>query len=116
MKISVAQLDINAGHPDQNVSKILNEIEKAKKVNVDVIVFSELCVSGYMLGDEWENMSFVKDCFSYNEIIKNATDGIVAIWGNVDLDFSQKNEDGRVRKYNAAFIAQTGNMLKHLQI
>lgn len=49
MKISVAQLDINAGHPDQNVSKILNEIEKAKKDNVDVIVFSELCVSGYML-------------------------------------------------------------------
>lgn len=112
MKISVAQLDINAGHPDQNVSKILNEIEKAKKDNVDVIVFSELCVSGYMLGDEWENMSFVKDCFSYNEIIKNATDGIVAIWGNVDLDFSQKNEDGRVRKYNAAFIAQNGEYVK----
>lgn len=108
MKISVAQLDIKAGHPDINVSKILSEIETAKNNGVDIIVFSELCVSGYLLGDEWENLAFMKDCFSYNETIKNATDGIIAIWGNVDLDFSQKNEDGRVRKYNAAFIAQNG--------
>lgn len=108
MKISVAQLDIKAGYPDINVSKILSEIEIAKNNGVDIIVFSELCVSGYLLGDEWENHAFMKDCFSYNETIKNATDGIIAIWGNVDLDFSQKNEDGRVRKYNAAFIAQNG--------
>lgn len=108
MKISVAQLDIKAGYPDINVSKILSEIEIAKNNGVDIIVFSELCVSGYLLGDEWENLAFMKDCFSYNETIKNATDGIIAIWGNVDLDFSQKNEDGRVRKYNAAFIAQNG--------
>lgn len=114
MKISVAQLDIIAGHPDKNVSKILAEIENAKKNNVDVIVFSEMAVPGYLIGDEWENPSFVKDCFSYNETIKNATDGIVAIWGNVDLDFNQKSEDGRIRKYNAAFIAQNCEYVKNI--
>lgn len=112
MKISVAQLDIKAGHPDINVSKILIEIENAKKNNVDIIVFSELCVSGYLLGDEWENLAFMKDCFSYNETIKNATNGITAIWGNIDLDFYDKNEDGHIRKYNAAFIAQNGEYVK----
>jgi NAD+ synthase (glutamine-hydrolysing) len=112
MKVSVAQLEIIAGHPAENVSKILAEIENAKKNNVDVIVFSEMAVPGYLIGDEWENSSFIKDCFSYNETIKNATDGIVAIWGNVDLDFSQKSEDGRIRKYNAAFIAQNCEYVK----
>lgn len=111
MKISVAQLDIKAGHPDINVSKILTEIENAKNNSVDIIIFSELCVSGYLLGDEWENLAFMKDCFSYNETIKNATDGIIVIWGNVDLDFTSKNEDGRIRKYNAAFIAQNGRYI-----
>ena len=112
MKISVAQLDIIAGHPDINVSKILNEIKIAKENNVDVIVFSEMAVPGYLIGDEWENTAFIKDCFSYNETIKNATKGIVAIWGNVDIDFNLKNEDGRIRKYNAAFIAQNGEYVK----
>jgi NAD+ synthase (glutamine-hydrolysing) len=112
MKISVAQLEIIAGHPDINVSKILLEIEKAKQNNVDIIVFSEMAVPGYLIGDEWENTAFIKDCFSYNEIIKNATEGIVAIWGNIDLDFNNKSEDGRIRKYNAAFIAQNGEYVK----
>jgi NAD+ synthase (glutamine-hydrolysing) len=114
MKISVAQLDIIAGHPDVNVSKILLEIEKARNNNVDIIVFSEMTVPGYLIGDEWENASFIKDCFSYNETIKNATEGIIAIWGNVDIDFDLKNEDGRIRKYNAAFIAQNCEYVKKI--
>lgn len=108
IKIAVAQLDIKPGHPDQNVQKILAEIEKSKQAGDDIIVFSEMAVPGYLLGDEWENSAFVKDCFAYNEEIKNATQHIIAIWGNIDLDKSLRSEDGRIRKYNSAFIAQNG--------
>ncbi len=108
LKTAIAQLDIIAGHPDINAAKIINEIKKAQEQGVDLIVFSEMAVPGYLLGDEWENESFVKDCYSYNSLIKDATQNITAIWGNIDIDVNQKAEDGRIRKFNAAFIARNG--------
>lgn len=108
LKIAVAQIDIIAGRPDLNTKKIISEIDNAKLKGDDIIIFPEMAVPGYLLGDEWENYSYVKDCFAYNNDIKIATNNIVAIWGNVDIDYAKKNEDGRIRKYNAAFIAQNG--------
>jgi len=108
LKVAVAQIDIKAGHPDVNTQKILVEIEAARIKGVDMIVFPEMSVPGYLLGDEWENTAFIKDCYSYNEVICKATSNIIAVWGNVDIDPSLRNEDGRIRKYNAAFIAQNG--------
>jgi len=108
LKVAVAQIDIKAGHPDVNTQKILVEIEAARIKGVDMIVFPEMSVPGYLLGDEWENTAFIKDCYSYNEVICKATSNIIAVWGNVDIDPSLRNEDGRIRKYNAAFMAQNG--------
>jgi NAD+ synthase (glutamine-hydrolysing) len=108
MKIAVVQMEVVPGHPDINVKKMLAEIKKARAAGDEMIVFPEMAVPGYLLGDEWENTAFVKDCYQYNEVIKNATQGIVAVWGNIDIDTRLKNEDGRIRKYNAAFIAQNG--------
>jgi NAD+ synthase (glutamine-hydrolysing) len=70
-----------------------------------------MTVPGYLLGDEWENDAFVRDCFLYNRIICEATKGIAAIWGNIDLNEKLRNEDGRIRKYNAAFFARDGKIL-----
>jgi len=106
VKIAIAQIDVIAGNPLLNTRKIIYEIENARKAGDDIIVFSEMSVPGYLIGDEWENSAFVKDCYAFNEEIKNATENIIAIWGNVDLEEIRKNEDGRIRKYNAAFIAQ----------
>jgi NAD+ synthase (glutamine-hydrolysing) len=111
MKIAVAQMEVIPGHPDINTKKIIAEIEKARLAGDEIIVFPEMAVPGYLLGDEWENAAFVKDCLSFNDKIRNATKGIVAIWGNIDLDFELKSEDGRIRKYNAAFIAQNGEYI-----
>lgn len=111
VNIAVAQIDIIAGHPDINVKRIIDTIESARESGDDIIVFPEMAIPGYLLGDEWENASFVKDCYAYNKEIKNATQGITAIWGNIDLDLSKKSEDGRIRKYNAAFIAQNGQFV-----
>ena len=33
------------------------------------------------------------------------------VFGNVGLDWSRKNEDGRVRKYNALFVAENGTFI-----
>jgi NAD+ synthase (glutamine-hydrolysing) len=111
VRIAVAQIKVVAGHPDLNVKKMIEEIEKARNAGDDIIIFPEMSVPGYLLGDEWENTAFVKDCYAFNEKIKNATENIVAVWGNVDVDETMKNEDGRIRKYNAAFIAQNKSFI-----
>lgn len=106
INFAIAQMEVLPGHPDLNVGKIIKETESAKKHKVDVIIFPEMAVPGYMLGDEWENDSFIKDLMTYNENILAASKDIAIVWGNVWADFDKKGEDGRTRKYNAVHVAQ----------
>lgn len=106
INFAIAQMEVFPGHPDLNVNKIIKETENAKKHKIDVIIFPEMAVPGYMLGDEWENDSFIKDLMTYNEKILAASKDIAVVWGNVWADFSKKGEDGRTRKYNAVHVAQ----------
>ncbi|GAO28594.1 NAD synthetase [Geofilum rubicundum JCM 15548] len=63
-------MEVVPGHPDINVKKMLAEIKKARAAGDEMIVFPEMAVPGYLLGDEWENTAFVKDCYHYNAVIK----------------------------------------------
>ena len=113
MKIALAQLDIIPGRPDLNIVKMLDCIAQAKAKKVDVICLSELCVSGYMLGDKFTDENYCDYLMSFNDQILKASDGICVIWGNLYIDHIlcsvwHPNKDGRSRKYNAAYIAQNG--------
>lgn len=105
IKIAVVQMEVVAGRPDINLKKILQNIKLARKNGNDIVIFPEMVVSGYLIGDEWENESFVRNLMEMNEIIKNESSNITVIWGNVMVDFNKKGEDERVRKYNAIFVA-----------
>jgi NAD+ synthase (glutamine-hydrolysing) len=105
IKIAVVQMEVVAGRPDINVKKIIQKIQEAKNNRNDIVIFPEMSVSGYLIGDEWENESLIKELVAINEKIKNESSDIVVIWGNVMADFDKKGEDERIRKYNAAFIA-----------
>ncbi len=106
MKIALAQIEVKPGQPNKNLARILEEIQKARENKSDVLVFSEMVVGGYLLGDEWENKSLVNELMRCNETIKEASENIAVIWGNVYVDKNKKGEDGRWRKYNSVFIAQ----------
>lgn len=111
IRVAVAQIEVTPGHPNVNTKKILQVIAESRTAGDDIIVFPEMAVPGYLLGDEWENEAFVRDCYSFNDDIRQATQGIVAIWGNIDIDPTLRSEDGRLRKYNAAFVAQNGHFI-----
>ena len=111
MKIALAQIEVIPGHPDKNTEKILSFIDEAKKQNADVIIFPELAVPGYLLGDTWEQPSFLEDCESYGRDIIAASNGIAVLFGNIAIDKEKKNNDGRMRKYNAFFAAQNGKLI-----
>ena len=111
IKIACGQMEITAGRPDLNSKKILHLISLAKKESVDVLFLPELAIPGYMIGDLWEQHSFLKDCETYGQQVIAATQGITVIFGNVAIDWKRKNKDGHVRKYNAAFAAQDGKLV-----
>jgi NAD+ synthase (glutamine-hydrolysing) len=111
LKVAACQMEVIPGRPDLNVANMLSFIEEAKTNGNELICFPEMAVSGYLLGDEWENEAFISDVFSYNNDIIAASEGIAVVWGNVDVDISKKAEDGRTRKYNAALLHRTQNCL-----
>ncbi|MCI6231178.1 MAG: NAD(+) synthase [Selenomonas sp.] len=111
LKIAMAQMKVSPGHPDVNTETMLRMIADAKAQKADVIVFPEMCIPGYLLGDAWEQTAFLRDCESYGKDVIAAAQGIVVLFGNIAIDWEKKNNDGRVRKYNALFCAQDGKLV-----
>lgn len=107
MKIAIAQINPKIGDLKNNTAKIIDKIELAKAHGVDLVVFSELCVTGYSPFDMLDFKSFVRDNISALEEIAAHTQGIAAIVGYVD--FNSKSS-GRKYRNSAAFI-QNGEVI-----
>ena len=105
---SVVQLRPVPGNVRENVRSMLEYIDCERKSGAQLIVFGELCTTGYLLGDRWEDDAFIRDIKASNEEICKASKGLTVVWGSIKADRTKIGEDGRVRKYNAAFIAQNG--------
>jgi len=118
MNIRLAQMEVVPGNPKKNFETIQHIVEEAKFDSVRILVLPELCISGYLIGDMWEEPSFIEDCIYYGHMVANLSDdGLTIIFGNVtyaiivnDLNITHKyGTDGRIAKLNAAFVAQNGN-------
>jgi len=101
-------MEVLPGRPLDNTSKILQWMEEARRDNVELIVFPEMAIPGYLLGDEWEHEAFLRECEACANEVRAASTGLIAVFGSVGLDWNRRNEDGRVRKYNAVFVAESG--------
>lgn len=111
-RLALAQLDVEPNRPDINVGRMLETIAQQRERGTDLIVFSEMAVPGYMIGDAFEREAFLRDCEAYNQEIATASAGLTVIWGNVLTDRAKLNRDGTVRKYNASFAASDGKLLE----
>ena len=113
LKIACAQPEITAGRPDLNTEKFLKLIDETAANGSDILFLPECAVPGYLIGDLWEQTAFIKDCEACGQDIINATadNDLCVVFGNIALDKTKVNEDGRVRKYNAAFVAHHGKAL-----
>jgi len=97
--------------PDLNTKKMLSMISEARSNQADLIIFPEMAIPGYLLGDQWEQSAFLRDCETYGQSVAAAAQDIVVMFGNVACDWALHSDDGRVRKYNAFFTAQDGNFV-----
>lgn len=116
LRIALAQMPVVAGNPRANAAWMMNEIARAKSRGIDILIFPELCVPGYLIGDEAEDESFVRDVWYWNDRIVEATKGseMVVILGSYAIDREGAlGEDGRLRKLNAGIVAQNGVVLRN---
>jgi NAD+ synthase (glutamine-hydrolysing) len=111
MRIFIAQTRIKAAAPEANFKSIEAAVAQAGKESAELVVFPEMALPGYFIGDVWERPSFLKACEEFNQRIAALSGSAPVIFGSVGIDPSKRNEDGRVRKFNAAFVAQNGRLL-----
>lgn len=108
MRIALGQMEVIPGRPDRNTGVMLEMIAEAKRKQADLIIFPEMAIPGYLLGDTWEQRSFLRDCEDFGRRIVEASGDICVLFGNVGVDWAKTGDDGRVRKYNAFFTARDG--------
>ena len=111
LKIALAQIEIIPGKPDENTKNMLAMIEQARHQQVQIIIFPEMSIPGYFLGDTWEQLAFLRECEAYGQRIISASADICIVFGNIAMDWDKMNDDGRVRKYNACFVAYQGKLM-----
>jgi NAD+ synthase (glutamine-hydrolysing) len=102
MRIALAQLNFTIGDFSGNEEKIIRAIEKAKKENTDLVVFSELAVCGYPPLDLLEHKWFIEKCESTVKSIAAKTDGIAIILGAPAIN---TNETGKLL-YNSGYFIE----------
>ena len=59
LKIALAQMEVIPGHPDKNTAKMQDMISDAVSQQADIIIFPEMAIPGYFLGDTWEEAAFL---------------------------------------------------------
>lgn len=106
MKVALAQLNYTIGDFEGNSTKIIGEIEKAKNEGVDLVVFSELSVTGYYPHDLLEKKEFIQQ--AENAVLKIAANciGIAAIIGAPRINQNAKGK----QLFNSAFFLNEGKI------
>ncbi|EEP60442.1 NAD+ synthase [Sulfurihydrogenibium yellowstonense] len=95
IRLALAQINPVVGDFEYNYNKILEFIEKAKKLEADIVAFPELALTGYPPEDLILKPSFIEKNLYYLEKLKENVDNIIAIVGFID-----KQED----VFNAAAV------------
>jgi NAD+ synthase (glutamine-hydrolysing) len=107
MKISVAQLNYTIGDFRKNKEFIITAIKKAKSDGSDLVIFSELCISGYPPLDLLDRYDFVEKCNKAVVEIAEECRGIAAIVGSPTLN---TNPEGK-KLHNSALLLSEGEVI-----
>lgn len=106
MKISVAQINYHVGNFELNSKLIIDAIHRAKKEGSDLVLFSELSLTGYPPHDLLEHKYFIENCNKYIDIIATECSGISAIIGAPTIN---KGDSGK-KLYNSAVVLSDGKI------
>ncbi|MBL4772191.1 MAG: NAD+ synthase [Alcanivoracaceae bacterium] len=100
MKIAIAQINLVVGDIHLNQRKILDHIKKAQSLRIDLLVFPELTVCGYLPEDLLYHQQFLDDCLASVKIITEQCQDICVVIG---FPRNHPNEPEKLHN-SAAFI------------
>jgi NAD+ synthetase len=90
MKFALAQTNPTIGDLENNLNKILKNIDLAAKENVEVIIFPELALSGYPPKDLLLKRQFIEDNKKYlNLLAEKANKQITVILGIIEENYGE---------------------------
>jgi len=106
MKIALAQLNYHIANFQGNSKKIIDSIQKAIKEGADLVVFSELSVTGYYPNDLLEREEFVEKAEkTIYEIAAHCT-GIAALVGGPSINNGKRGK----QLHNSAWFLKDGEV------
>ncbi len=106
MKIALAQLYYHTGNFELNISKIKNNILRARSEGADLVVFAELAVCGYPPRDFLEFNEFIELSLEAVNEIADACVGIAAIIGSPSINPHLQGKN----LYNSAYFLEGGEV------
>ncbi len=101
LRIALAQINLTVGDIEGNAAKIVANIERARDLRVDVLLFPELTLTGYPPEDLLLNRGFVTANREALERLLPHTRGLTAVVGFADR---------REALYNAAAVLHDGRL------
>lgn len=114
IKAAIGQTCPVTGDIKGNTKQIIDNIERAIREGVDVIVFPETAITGYCCGALFNRGHFIADAeAALYDIIDYVTGEIVVVLGVVDFLGIQKN--GKLNLGNSAVVMQHGIILNTYQ-
>lgn len=100
MKIALVQQNYHIGNFEDNSRKIIEGINLAKQQDVDLVIFSELCVCGYAPGDFLEFEDFINKSYEAIDKIREHADTIGVLIGAPARNPQKEGKD----LFNAVFL------------
>ncbi|MBL7180168.1 MAG: NAD+ synthase [Desulfobacterales bacterium] len=107
MKIALAQINPIIGEFNHNFSRIMHFVGEAVKLSCDLVVFSELSITGYPPRDLLERNDFIDANLACLERLMASVRGIGVICGFVDKNPA---EEGNVL-FNSSVLFENGKIL-----
>lgn len=107
MKIAIGQMNVVAAAVAHNLNTMKMMIDQAKLAKAELIVFPELCLSGYWVQDKWFDETFNELLQEANSTILQWSDGIGILYGNVYQNTKEKT------RCNAAYFCHNQQWGKH---
>ena len=111
MRIALAQINPTSGDIAGNTARILDAIRRASAEKADLLVTPEMALPGYCIGDLVEDAGFLAENEQAMLRIAAETRGLTAVVGFIDHQPAERNENGTIRKYNAAAVLRDGQVV-----
>jgi predicted amidohydrolase len=105
MQVALAQIDCVLGDTDENLRKAKEVVAMARERGVDLIVFPELSLSGYALGELDDDVAIEADSKPISSLAEDAGEMAVVV------GFCEEGQ--RFQNYNSAAYLE-GGVLRHL--